>query len=139
TAAAFIEIVEESGRKPMKLNTDKGKEFLNATFQRWLSDKGITFFTANNPDIKASIVERFNRTLKTRLWKYFTWKETSTYIDVLPQFLESYNNRVHSSTGIAPNNVNISNSFAVYSKMFGKQKPKKKVEFKFEIGDRVRI
>src|SRR5205085_9892665 len=129
TAAAFIEIVEESGRKPMKLNTDKGKEFLNATFQRWLSDKGITFFTANNPDIKASIVERFNRTLKTRLWKYFTWKQTSRYIDVLDAFMDSYNNRVHSSTGLAPNNVNISNMYSAYITMFGKQIPKKQTKF----------
>ena len=51
-------------RKPVKLQTDKSKEFLNATFQRRLADLKIQFYVSQNDETKASVVERFNRTLK---------------------------------------------------------------------------
>ena len=138
TAEAFQRILDESGHIPMKFNTDKGKEFLNVQFQNLLKDKSITFFTANNPDIKASIVERFNRTLKTRMWKYFTAKQTWRYIDVLQQLMDSYNSRTHSSTGFAPIEINTKNMFRAYMKMFGQNK-KNKSDYKFQVGDKVRI
>ena len=55
-------------RKPAKLQTDKGKEILNATFQRRLADLGIQFYVSQNEDIKSSVVECFNRTFKTKMW-----------------------------------------------------------------------
>ena len=135
---AFQQIVEKDGRIPMKLNTDKGKEFKNEVFQKWLADKNIIFFTANNPDIKAAIVERFNRTLKAKMFKYFTWKQTWAYLDILPELMSGYNAKIHSSTGVAPSDATVYNSGLMYMKMFGKQKPRKS-RFKFDIGDKVRI
>ena len=44
--------------------SDKGTEFLNSTFQSMLKRHGIKFYTSENEDLKASVVERFNRTLK---------------------------------------------------------------------------
>jgi len=46
------------------LQTDKDTEFLNVTFQKLLQDNNIHFYTAQNEDIKAAVVERFNRSLK---------------------------------------------------------------------------
>ena len=66
---------------PKKLQTDKGTEFLNRNFQSLLKEKSIDFFITNSY-LKASVVERFNRTLKTRMWKYFTAKNTRVYIDI---------------------------------------------------------
>ena len=59
-------------RKPVKLQTDKGKEFVNTSFQKLLKDRGIQFYVSQNKYIKASVAERFNRTLKIKMWKYFT-------------------------------------------------------------------
>ena len=56
--AAFDSILSE-GRKPEKLRTDKGTEFLNGSFQQYLKKKNIQFYTANN-DPKTSVVERVN-------------------------------------------------------------------------------
>ena len=64
-------------RKPVKLQTDKGKEFLNTTFQRRLADLGIQFYVSQNEDIKANVIERFNRTFKTKMWKYFIHESTA--------------------------------------------------------------
>jgi len=58
------------------LQSDKGSEFVGSTFQNMLKKHGITFHTSENEDIKAAVVERFNKTLKTKMYKYFTFKNT---------------------------------------------------------------
>jgi len=57
------------------LQTDKGTEFLKAMFQRMLAVNDIHWYSTENEDIKASIVERFNRTLKTKMSRYFTYNK----------------------------------------------------------------
>jgi len=53
--AAFRKILASSDRRPRMLQTDKGTEFLNATFQRMLADNDV--YNTENENIKASIVE----------------------------------------------------------------------------------
>jgi hypothetical protein len=67
------------------------------------------FFTTYNEETKASNVERFNRTLKTKMWKYFTHRETLTYVDVLSEMVASYDHTVHRTTGIPPAEVTWAN------------------------------
>ena len=69
------------GRSPGKLQTEKATEFLNRNFQSLLKENSIHFFTTNS-ELLASVVERFNRILKTRMCKYFTAKNTRVYIDI---------------------------------------------------------
>ena len=78
---AFDSILSED-RKPEKLRIDKGTEFVNESFQQCLKKKDIQFYTANN-EPKASVVERVNRTLKSKLYRYFTAVNSLRYIDVL--------------------------------------------------------
>ena len=59
--------------------TDKGKEFYNATFAKMLERYGIPHFSMQG-DAKASVVERFNRTLKGRMYRYFTAQGTQDYV-----------------------------------------------------------
>jgi transposase InsO family protein len=54
-------------RKPIKFQSDKGCEFLAKPVQTYFKKLGIIFFTSNQPAVKASICERFNRTLRTRM------------------------------------------------------------------------
>jgi hypothetical protein len=76
--------------------------YVNRVFQKFLKENDVHFFTMYNDETKASIVERFNRTLKTKMWKYFTHRETLTYMDVLPDMVESYNRTVHRSIEMPP-------------------------------------
>ena len=92
------------GRSPEKLQTDKGTEFLNRNFQSFLKENNIHFFTTNI-ELKASVVERFDRTLKTRMWKYFTSKNNRIYIDNLQDIVHGYNNSYHRSIGRAPASI----------------------------------
>jgi len=132
-----FERVLSKGREPHKLQTDKGKEFLNDTFQKSLKDRGIQFFVSQNDDIKASVVERFNRTLKTKMWKYFTHHNTYKFTDVLQDMVHSYNHTHHRTIGRAPVTVTTENAGEVREKMYGNEKtvgtPKLKA------GDNVRI
>ncbi|GFT43868.1 uncharacterized transposon-derived protein F54H12.3 [Trichonephila clavipes] len=61
----------------------------------------VGIFTTNNK-AKASIVERFNRTLKTKMWKYFTEMNTKCYIDVLGKLVYSYNHTWRRSIRMEP-------------------------------------
>ncbi|XP_067204112.1 uncharacterized protein [Linepithema humile] len=91
-----------NGRVPVYLQTDKGKEFVGRPLQKLLEENDIRFRVARNPDVKAAIVERFNRTLKERMWRYFTHKNTRRYIDVLQNIVNAYNHTRHSSTRMQP-------------------------------------
>ena len=104
---AFQKILS-TGRKPTKLQMNQGTEFLNRVFQKFLRDTNIDFFTVNS-GIKASVVERFNRTFKNKMYKYFTAKNTLTYINVLPQLVSSYNNTNYQSIKMKPSQVTKAN------------------------------
>ena len=119
------------GRSPEKLQTDKGTEFLKRNFQSFLKEKNIHFFTTSS-ELKASVVERFNRTLKTRMWKYFTAKNTRVYIDILQDIVHGYNNSYHRSICQALASVSLLNVGQVRRKLYGKSwtKPERKFKFK---------
>ena len=106
-------------RKPKYLQTDKGTEFLNADVQKYLKQQKIKHFTTNS-DKKAAVVERLNRTLKSRIWRYFSAKQTHKYIEVLNSIVDSYNNSKHRSIGTRPSNVNAQNELEIWNRLYGK-------------------
>ncbi|XP_071650024.1 uncharacterized protein [Temnothorax longispinosus] len=75
TADAIAEIIRDSGRCPSNLQTDMGKEFYNTDVQRLVRKHGINHYSTYSV-MKASVVERFNRTLKNNMWKMFTLNGT---------------------------------------------------------------
>ena len=99
--AAFRRLLRNNDG-PQTMQTDKGKEFLNRQLQDFLKQKGIRHFTTHNEDTKACIVERFNRTLKTLMWKYFTKYQTLRYLDMVQHPVDSYNASYHRSIGMSP-------------------------------------
>lgn len=133
---AFRNILEAK-RIPYRVRSDKGKEFINHTFQKLLQDRGIEFFTSQNDDIKCAIVERFNRTLKGRMYRYFTEKKTRKWIDVLDQLVSGYNNSIHRSIKEKPINVTLNNEAEIRTTLYGKNKKQKQTTL--DLGDYVRI
>ena len=98
---AFQHIVQTSKRKPSKLWVDEGKEFYNRTLKKWLVDNDIVMYSTHNEG-KAVVIERFNRTLKSRMWRHFSASSKNVYIDVLPKLLGQYNNTKHRSIDMTP-------------------------------------
>ena len=72
---------------------------------------------------KACSVERFNQTLKTKMWKYFTAKNTVHYLDVLPELVSSYNSTYHRSIKMAPNQVGLLSVGSVTRNLYGNVNP----------------
>ena len=101
---AFAKIFS-TGRIPLKLQTDKGTEFTNRILQDFLAENDVHFFTTTNINIKCAVVERFNRTLKTKMFKYLTANSTKRYIDVLQSLTDSYNRSKHRTTKMRPVDV----------------------------------
>ena len=87
---AFDSILSKK-RKPEKLRTDKGTEFVNESFQHYLKKQGIQFYTTKN-EPEAAVVERVNHTLKSKLYPHFASVHSLRYIDVLQDIVDSYNN-----------------------------------------------
>jgi len=90
-------------------------------------------------DAKAAVVERFNRTLKERLYRYFTAANTLRFVDALPQLVEGYNATRHRSIGMAPRDVTWENEEAVWKRLYEKRLKAKPPQAKFKMGDRVRL
>ena len=91
---AFTELLQKAGLL-LKLQTDRGTEFANKklqTFSKWQNIKH-----SHNFDTKASVVERFIRTLKGKLWRCFTHRNSRNHLNVLPQLLESCNQNFFTS------------------------------------------
>ena len=133
---AFEKILKE-GRKPINLQSDDGKEFYNKTFQALMKRKDIHHFSTS-VDTRASVVERFNRTLKQRLYRYFTTKNTLNFVPVLQDLVQGYNRSYHRSIKRAPNDVTEANSPEVWEILYGKKKGKVKRP-RLKVGDRVRL
>ena len=115
---AFKEIFER-GRKPKFLRTDQGKEFLNSVFKKFLRNQNVFHFTSKNQTIKCAIIERFNRTLKSRMFKYFTSQGTRKWIDVLENLILAYNSNKHRSIKMTPIEASSSKNSEIFRNLYG--------------------
>ena len=125
-AEAFAKILKRAnGRKPQNFQTDDGKEFYNKIFAALMKQKDIHHFSTAG-DTKGSTVERLNRTLKERMYRYFTIKNTLSYLPILPALLKGYNGSYHRSIGMAPEQVNTDNEKKVWDRLYAKKLSGKK-------------
>ncbi len=124
---------------PRKIEFDQGKEFYNKPFLDLLRKLKIIHFSVYS-DYKCAIVERFNRTLKTRMYRSFTSRGSTRWIDILQDLVDGYNNTKHSSTGFKPNDVNASNEHLVKRNLYPNiNKKKQHTKPVFKLGDTVRL
>lgn len=136
--AAFKSVISR-GRKPKKLQTDQGREFKNSKFQSFLRDHNILFFTTTDENIKCALAERFNRTLREKIYKYLHSSNTLKYIHVLSDIVASYNNTVHSRLKMRPNEVSTSNQEVAFKNLYGTKEPRKRKMKTLPVGALVRI
>ncbi len=130
--------IYKNGRCPKIIQTDDGSEFIARSTQAYFKKLKISHFTTSS-DTKSALVERAIRTLKNRLYKYFTYSKTMRWYDVLDKHISNYNRTIHSVTKIAPINVNKENEGVVwvnsYKSLF---KIQNKTPF-FKVDDNVRL
>ena len=128
---AFQSILKQSNRKPNKIWVDKGSEFYNAYFKKWLRDNDIVMHSTHNEG-KSVVAERFIRTLKSKIYKYMTSVSKNVYIDKLDDIVDEYNNTYHTTIKMKPADVK-DNTYINADKEINNKDPK------FKVGDRVII
>ena len=141
---AFNRIIMK-GRKPRRLRTDAAKDFTSKGFQEYLETKDIAHFTTHS-ERQANYVERFIKTIKSRIWRHIRSQNSRRYIDILQKLVDSYNKSWHSGILSEPINVNKQNESRLWWQMYWpkdikikKESKDKKVKFLFKVGDKVRI
>ena len=100
------------------LQSDKGTEYKNIQFQSLFKEYDMRFYTSENDDIKAAIVERFNPTLKTRMYRYFIHSKDFRYVNVLQDLVYSYNHTHHRTIEMEPAMASAKNEQRVRRKQF---------------------
>ena len=138
---AFESIFQE-GRTPERIRTDKGQEFRARVVQSLFKSENIRHMFAES-DVKASISERVIKTVKSKIYRYFTHTQSYEYVNELQHFAEGYNKTVHRTIDMKPIDVRRDNEEeARVATYLSRKKPERsinKLRFKFKVGDYVRI
>lgn len=98
----------DAGHVPKNVLSDLGKEFYNSEFKKLMNRYKINHYSTFS-SMKAAIVERFNRTLKNKMWKELHMRGSYKWIDILSNLLKEYNGTRHSTIKMKPKDVNASN------------------------------
>ena len=131
-ALALKTIFEE--RKPEKMWVDKGKEFYNKDVKHL-----IELYSTENEE-KSSVVERWIRTMKEKMWKYFMANSTNVFTNALPDLVKEYNNTRHSSIKLTPVQASKKeNELRVWRNLYPEHLEIHNINPKFSVGDKVMI
>ena len=127
---------------PWKIKTDQGKEFLARRVQDYFNEKNVQHHSMYNPRFHAGMAERANRTIKERLYRYFTERKTQNWTGVIQEIVDGINHSYNASIGMRPVDVNFKNAENVRQTLEQKAIEKfqnKRGKKKFKIGDKIRI
>lgn len=140
---AFKKILSDSKEKPSRFWTDNGSEFYNKELMAFLKKERISLYSTYG-DNKAAPVERFNRTLKSKMWQQLVADNSRRWIDILDDLMKSYNNTKHSTIKMTPTQATKLNEkqeeellLELNENKYLEESEKKKPKFK--VGDWVRI
>lgn len=149
--AEAFETIFVNDKIPTNIRSDAGGEYTGARVREVFKKYKINFYTALNFG-KAVVAERAIKTIRNKIFRYLEHNKSDRYIDQLQLFADSYNSTIHSSIGVAPNDVNIKNESMINWILFWPRHPKlKKMQknktknkkkgskFRFQVGWTVRI
>ena len=139
TAKIFKNIFSQ-GRIPKNICLDNGNEFKGEC--KILFIKNNIKIIPSKTKLKASVIERFNRTLRAKMFRVFTFRKNNKYTDVLEKLVDSYNNSYHSSIKTTPNSVFKKNEPKIKEVLYGDLNTfsyDNYIKFRFKKGDYVRI
>ena len=129
---AFQKILKESNRKPNKIWVDKGSEFCNSSFKKWLKDNEIEMYSIHNNG-NSVFAERFIRTFQIKIYKYMTFISKNVFINKIDYIVNKYNNTYHKNIKMKPVDVKDNTYIDSMELCSNDEDPK------FTVGDHVRI
>ena len=101
---AFKKKLDDSNRKPNKIWVNKGSEFYNNSFKKWLKDNDIELYWIHNEG-KSAVAERFIRKLKTKNLYIHDFGVEKCVYDTVDDIVGEYNNTYHRKIKMKPVNV----------------------------------
>lgn len=136
--AEAMESILAEGRKPVSMRSDRGSEFKAMVFKKLMDREGVHHFLTNNQE-KANYVERLIKTIRSRLSRYMTKKQSRRWVDVIQQVTESYNKTYHRSIQRSPASVTKADAGEIWQIQYDRPPPKPDGAYKLVEGDFVRI
>ena len=113
---------QHSNKKLNKIWVDKGSEFYNSHFKKWLKNNSIEMYSTHNQG-KSVVAERFIRTMKNKINKYMTSISKNVYIEKLDDIVNEYNNTYHRTIKMKPIDVK-DNTYIDFGKEVNDNDPK---------------
>lgn len=120
-------------RRPNLLHVDRGKEFYNKHFRNLIKKCDIKLYSTYST-VKACVVERFNRTLKEKMFTQFTARGSPEWVSILLGLMNNYNNSKHRTIGVSPVQADADPSSVKIKRCAIKRR-----KIRFSVGDKVRI
>lgn len=143
---AFEQLFAQMDMLPHRIFSDRGTEFVGAVMKQFFREKEIDKYEATNSTIKASVAERAIRTVKQRIYRYFSQKQTLNWVDILAKIVSAIN---HSKSralggGLRPIDVNFTNANRIWELNYGSilrttTKKGRNQKAKFKLNDHVRM
>ena len=121
---------------PKFIYSDEGNEFTNSAVNNLFRSRGISHYILRGVH-KASIAERFQRTIKTKLETYFYKHKTKNWISAIDKIVNNYNHRYHRSIKMAPADITYENFEQVYKTLYPAKTTRKLC--RLAVGDLVRV
>ena len=136
-------------KTPENLRTDRGSEFINSDFKRFVEKREINLFSTTN-EKKANFAERLIKTLKSNITKYMHKNNSHEWVVALPEITESYNNTHHRTIDMSPSQALKTNDVTLWKKIYPQPSdkktkilkiggPRRKNPYKFKVGDKVKL
>ena len=130
-------IIKTSGKQPSKIWSDDGSEFRNSKVKELLEKYNIELYSTHN-EPKASIAERFIRTLRGKIESDFILTQTTVWYDILPELIREYNSSRHRSIVMSPQDARKPENLAiVFKRLYPEQK--EDTRSRLSVGDKVRV
>lgn len=140
-SVTILDLVKKMAEKTVinTISCDSGGEFNNQIFINYCAVNNITLYFITDDSHKLGIINRFHRTLKEKLSKYFVASNSVVWYNVIDDIIYNYNHSVNRGIGIEPYKVNafIENEIVEHKKSITGNV--KATEKRFNIGDKVRI
>ena len=132
--SCFQKIFNE--RKPKYIWSDQESSFFSKEMLQFFKDNNVKIYYTHS-DLKAVIIERFNRSLRELMMKEFVKNNNTVWYNILPDLINTYNNRYHQTIKMKPKNVNKLNEKHIKNTVYNYDITN--IKPKFKINDLVRI
>ena len=132
--SCFQKIFNE--RKPKYIWSDQESAFFSKEMLQFFKDSNVKIYYTHS-DLKAVIIERFNRSLRELMMKSFVKNNNTVWYNILPDLINTYNNRYHQTIKMKPKNVNKLNEKHIKNTVYNYDITNKKPKFK--VNDLVRV